>query len=123
MEWWIKKCLKAGVFLILFLGLMSWVFMHLWNWLIPLLFEGPSLNWCQALGLLAMSRILVGGIRFGGGGDCQSGNKKEYWRKKWENKLEKMSPEKREKWKNHWEMHCNKKNEAIDDEPNSNTSE
>ena len=33
----------------------------LWNWLMPALFGWPVLSFWQALGLLALSRILVGG--------------------------------------------------------------
>lgn len=33
----------------------------LWNWLMPALFGLPALSFWQALGLLALSRILVGG--------------------------------------------------------------
>jgi hypothetical protein len=39
------------------------LFMVLWNWLIPDIFGGPVINFWQALGLLALVRILFG--RFG----------------------------------------------------------
>ncbi len=121
MEWWIKKCLKALVFLTLSFGLLSWLVMHLWNWLMPDLFESPRINWMQALGLLLLSRLLVGSwSSFWKLTPKEQGQKKAYWRKKWEAKLEKMPPEKREKWKQHWEMHCSQKEKPPESETISN---
>ena len=34
--------------------------MELWNWLIPELFNGSMINYWQALGILALSRLLTG---------------------------------------------------------------
>lgn len=42
------------------LGLAGVVVMSLWNWLVPALFAGPVLHFWQALGLLVLTRILVG---------------------------------------------------------------
>jgi hypothetical protein len=39
------------------LGVMS-----LWNWLVPALFGGKLITFWQALGMLVLSRILVGGF-------------------------------------------------------------
>jgi hypothetical protein len=44
--------------------LVSW----LWNWLMPELFGLPRVTFWQALGLLALCRILFGGTGRGGGG-------------------------------------------------------
>ena len=44
----------------------------LWNWLLPPLFGVPEVTYWQALGLLALSRILVGGFGLGGGGGHRS---------------------------------------------------
>ena len=40
---------------------VSLVVMLLWNWLIPHIFGGLAINYWQALGLLVLSRILLGG--------------------------------------------------------------
>jgi hypothetical protein len=64
-----------------FLGMLLFAFIggeivqHLWNWLLPPLVGWPVLNFWQALGLLALCRILFGGFgwhrargfRFGSG--------------------------------------------------------
>ena len=41
---------------------------YLWNWLMPGLFGLPRVTFWQALGLLALCRILFGGTGRGGGG-------------------------------------------------------
>jgi hypothetical protein len=48
-----------GIPLFLFIG--GEVVMHLWNWLLPPLFGWRTLGFWQALGLLALCRILFGG--------------------------------------------------------------
>ncbi len=40
--------------------LLGWIVQLLWNALIPDLFHGPMLGYWQAVGLLLLSRILVG---------------------------------------------------------------
>jgi hypothetical protein len=42
--------------------------MQLWNWLMPSLFGLPELTFWRAVGLLALSRILFGGMGMGGRG-------------------------------------------------------
>jgi hypothetical protein len=49
-----------------FIGLGGLAVMQLWNWLLPGLFGWPHLTFWQALGLLALCRILFGGIGSGG---------------------------------------------------------
>ena len=53
----------------------------LWNWLMPDLFSLRRITWVEALGLLALSRILFGGFGRGGGGH-HSGRRREWWKKK-----------------------------------------
>jgi hypothetical protein len=47
---------------------------YLWNWLMPELFGLRQITFWQALGLLALCRILFGGTGRGGGG----GRRREY---------------------------------------------
>ena len=60
----------AGI--VLFVGIGGWVVMQLWNWLTPALFGWPAITFWQAIGLLALTRILVGGhgLRGGRGRRC-----------------------------------------------------
>jgi hypothetical protein len=78
---WMWKMLVAFLAFITVGGL---VVRELWNWLLPSLFGARSVTFWQALGILALSRILFGGFGVGGRG---SG------RKRWE----RMTPEDRER--------------------------
>jgi hypothetical protein len=101
-----RWCFTFGLkifFGILFFGLLlGAAIMLLWNWIVPEVFHGPEINFLQALGLLVLTRILVG---FGGwkGKHCCHGHgghgPQGYWKKRWEDKLTKLSPEEREKVK------------------------
>ncbi len=46
----------------------SFAVMLLWNWLIPEIFDGPQINFPQAVGLLALAKVLLGFGRGGWGG-------------------------------------------------------
>ena len=70
---------------LLFAWLGGTVVRLLWNWLLPPLFGLPSITFWQALGLLALSRILFGGLGMHG----DSGRR---YRRRWEA----MTPEERE---------------------------
>jgi hypothetical protein len=48
--------------LLLFIVLGGVIVLQLWNWLLPALFGWPRITFWQALGLLALSRILFGGL-------------------------------------------------------------
>jgi hypothetical protein len=67
------------------------VVMHLWNWLLPGLFGWRQIGFWQALGLLVLSRILVGGI----GGHRH--HDRSRLRRKLEERWEQLTPEEREK--------------------------
>jgi hypothetical protein len=55
----------AGIVLFTFLG--GAVVMRLWNWLLPPIFGWREVTFWQALGFLALCRILFGGLGFHGG--------------------------------------------------------
>jgi hypothetical protein len=57
--------------------------MSLWNWLVPELFGGKLITFWQALGMLVLSRILVGGFS----------------RPRVVHKWEQLTPEEREKFR------------------------
>jgi hypothetical protein len=95
---WIFKFLVFGI---LALGLIGLLTQTLWNWLVPELFHGPSLTFWQAVGLLALSKILFwtfgrGRGHWGGGHWRHRGAPwGYYWSEKWKN----MSEEDRAKFK------------------------
>jgi hypothetical protein len=68
-----------------------------WNAVMPELFHLPIINFWQALGLLALSKILFGNFR---------GGPRLYWRNKARQKWMDMTPEEREKFKEEWSRRC-----------------
>lgn len=66
------------------------VVMGLWNWLAPDLFGWKEIHFLQAIGLLALSRLLFGGFHGRPG--------MSHWRTRMEERWEGMSPEEREKF-------------------------
>jgi hypothetical protein len=93
---------KRIFFAFLFLGLglaMAGVLMLLWNALLPDLFKFPQLNFLQALGLLAICRILFGSFRMGPG---SYGSGRPDFREKFRN----LSEEDREKLRERWKEKC-----------------
>jgi hypothetical protein len=62
---------KIAVMVLLGIAAMGYVVMTLWNWLVPGLFASAhEISYLQALGVLALSKILFGGFR-GPGGGCR----------------------------------------------------
>lgn len=98
---WIKRGLGILAFGLLFVGLAGFAVSSLWNWLVPVLFAGPTITFGQALGLLLLSRILVG-FRGGWGGrgwGRYGGPQQAYWREKMSNRWQNMTPEERQQFK------------------------
>src|SRR2546421_3537029 len=62
---WIAPAAIVGMVIFAFIG--GEVVMLLWNWLAPALFGLRQITFWQALGLLALCRILFGGFGLGGG--------------------------------------------------------
>lgn len=63
---WIAPLAILGMLLFVFVG--GEVVKLLWNWLLPTLFNWPRIGFWQALGLLALCRILFGGLGMHGSG-------------------------------------------------------
>ena len=101
--------IKAVAMAVLGVTLVGFVVMGLWNALVPALFRGPALNFWQALGLLALTRLLIGSIFRGWRG--RSG-KSSHWRERWEAKLHRMTPEEREKIRQAYDRRCGHRRSA-----------
>ena len=83
-----SRCWKMGLLMFAGVAALGWVVMVLWNWLMPALFFGTrEIGYLQALGLLALSKILFGCFR---GRGCHG-----RWHRQ---RLEQMTPEQREKF-------------------------
>jgi hypothetical protein len=87
----------TGIFVV------GFVTMQLWNWLVPVLFNGPVVTIWQALGLLLLSKLLFWGF---GGGKGHAERKRAFWAAQMRGKFSSMTPEEREimkqKMKDKW---------------------
>jgi hypothetical protein len=92
--YWFARVLKGVVAVVVVLGVLGFLAMFLWNWLVPTLFSGPAVNYWQALGLLVLSRLLVGGLRPHGRGPF--GHSWQHARARWKQ----MTPDEREHFRN-----------------------
>jgi hypothetical protein len=88
---WIARLVKFLVLAVVGLVVLSGVVMSLWNWLMPAIFGSRLISFWQALGLLALARILFG--RFGGGP-----GRRMHWRHRIAERWNQMTPEEREKF-------------------------
>jgi len=80
--WWIYKIGKMLLIVAAAVFVLGFVVLHLWNALIPDLFNGPTLTFWQAAGLLALSHIL-----FRGWGRGYYGRHRSHWKRRFEEKL------------------------------------
>ena len=72
--------------------------MLLWNWLVPDLFNGPQISYLQALGLLALSKIITWGL-WSRGHQNYGQTSHSSWRDKFQDKLNSIDPAEREAFK------------------------
>ncbi|MGE0814023.1 MAG: hypothetical protein AB7O28_18565 [Vicinamibacterales bacterium] len=83
---------------LLFIALGGWVVMLLWNWLLPPLFGVSAVTFWQALGLLALCRILFGGFSArGSGGSHVRHRMRQRMADRMSEKWDSMTPEERER--------------------------
>jgi hypothetical protein len=98
---WIARGVKIVVMIAIVLAVVGFVVMSLWNWLVPMLFHGPMLGYWEALGLLVLARLLVGGVRHGHGRG-RWGHSWHHARARWE----RMTPEERERFRHRFRGGC-----------------
>ena len=85
----------------LMLAGLTGVVMLLWNAILPDLFQVNRISYFQALGLLVLCRILLGGFRFGG--RSSFGGPSSYRRGK------PLSDEDRQRIKEEWRRRCQRR--------------
>ena len=84
--------------LVAFVALFGEMVMHLWNWLLPMLFGWRQISFWQALGLLVLCRILFGGMSHKAVGPKGRRRRSDQW--------EAMTPEEREHFRQSWRARC-----------------
>ena len=94
----------------------------LWNWLAPELFGLRQVTFWQALGLLALCRILFGGFGLGGGHRSGSrrrmeGRIRERVGERMNERWEQMTPEERERLRQGLRPDCGGRTTPLDPNP------
>jgi len=93
MKWkWIFIPPLAMLAMLLFIVIGGEIVLHLWNWLLPALFGWRQVTFWQAVGLLALCRILFGGSRWRGPGRYN-------FRRRMQQRCEQRTPEERERFR------------------------
>ena len=93
---WIAPLAILGM--LLFVAIGGVVVRLLWNWLLPPIFGWPQVTFWQALGMLALCRILFGGFGLHGSGRSHLGRHvEERVTARVAERLEHMTPEERER--------------------------
>ena len=93
-----KWIVLIPVLIVIFAVIGGELVRHLWNWLLPGLFGWRQISFWQALGLLALCRILFGG--FG------RGHRRSNYRRRMAEHWERMTPEEREKFRQSMSSRC-----------------
>jgi hypothetical protein len=101
MKWIFRGLGICALFVAAFI-LFGYATMYLWNWLMTDLFSLKPIDFYQAIGLVILSKILLGGMHMRGGGGW---GQKRFWKAKWES----MTPEEREKFKAEFAVRCKHK--------------
>jgi len=96
---WILRIPKFVLFAALFVAVFSLIVMSLWDWLMPALFGWRLISYWQAMGILILSKILLGGFRGRPG-------RHWYWRHRMMERWEQMTPEEREKFREGIRARC-----------------
>jgi hypothetical protein len=96
----IARALKFVLFAAVAVTVLSAVVMGLWNWLMPAIFGSRVISFWQALGILALGRILFGRVGAGGRG--------MHWRHRMAERWNQMTPEERAKFAEGMKTRCSR---------------
>ena len=97
----IKGIVIATLFVACFFALI-FAFQYIWNMTMPAVFGFHAITYIQALGLLALSRILFGGFGF----RWANSQKGKFWRERLKMKMTNMSEEERAEFKRRLWQKC-----------------
>ena len=116
---WILKGIGIFVLVFVFIAVVSFVVMSLWNWLVPPIIGWKAIDFWQAVGLLVLARLLVG---FRGFGWRHHHHGHYRWKQRMAERWMAMTPEEREKFREgmrgrcgHWQRRQEPAGEAARD--------
>src|SRR6476620_7150277 len=102
------RAVKIAFFALIAVAIASFAVMSLWNALMPSIFAVKAITFWQALGLLVLSKLLLGGFR-----PCGASR---HWRRRMAERWEQMTPEEREKFRQGMRSGCTgRKGESSSD--------
>jgi hypothetical protein len=96
---WLWRGLRFALFAAVAVAIATALVMALWNALLPALFGWPAVGFWQALGLLLLSRLLLGGWRTGAGGGM-------HWRARMHERRNRMTEEERAQFRDGLQARC-----------------
>jgi len=102
---WIAPLAIVGIVALIAIG--GEIVLLLWNWLLPALFGWRQITFWQAIGILALCRILFGG--FGGHGSARSSMRRRMTDRmadRMADRWERMTPEERERFRERMRARC-----------------
>ena len=99
----IIKSAGLGLVMGVMFFLLVYVFMMIWNMTMPDIFGFKVLNYWQALGLLAVSRILIGGFGFRWSNNSEKG---KFWRERMKMKTQNMTEDEKAEFKRRLWQKC-----------------
>jgi hypothetical protein len=85
--------------ILLFIAIGGEIVLQLWNWLLPSLFGWRQITFWQAVGILALCRILFGGLG-------RHGFARSNFRRRMAERWEHMTPEDRERFRQGMRTRC-----------------
>lgn len=100
---WKRRKFFKGFFMLLFLFILPFIIMGLWNAILPEVLHATTITYWQALGLFILSRILFGGFRCGG--PVRNGRGK-FGRASIKEKFMNMTEEEKIAFKQRWKERC-----------------
>ncbi len=102
---WIAPLAILGMVIFIVIG--GEIVLHLWNWLLPPLFGWRQITFWQALGILVLCRILVGGFGLHGGSRSNVRRRvADRLADRMGDRWERMTPEERERFRQRMRERC-----------------
>jgi hypothetical protein len=99
---WVVRIFGIAIFLLIVIAGFGQAVLQLWNLLMPDIFGLHPISFWQAVGLMALSWILFGGLGMFRGRPLYG----THWRHRIAERLEQMPPEEREKFRQGLRRRC-----------------
>lgn len=104
---WMRRAAGVVALVVVAAFVMGAAVMLLWNWLMPTLFALPAIGFWQAVGLLVLSKLLLGGFRGRGPGwGGRHGGRFGPWRARMMERWSQMTEEERAEFRAGMRRRC-----------------